>query len=157
MLNIKTISSGARGYLAFHKSLNIEPILDSVSTHTRSGIGGMNGRTLNRNDVLKFKDKTINHDIIGNTFNINQLEDANIIPIMEGLQFDEFTSEAHDQLVNQSYTISEMSDRMGYRLKGMNHLNKSITQILFLNRLHQVVYKFLLMVNRLYCLMIVRR
>lgn len=118
VLNIKSISSGARGYLAFHKSLNIEPILDSVSTHTRSGIGGMNGRTLNRNDVLKFKDKTINHDIIGNTFNINQLEDANVIPIMQGLQFDEFTSEAHDLLVNQSYTISEMSDRMGYRLNG---------------------------------------
>ncbi|HCN61429.1 MULTISPECIES: biotin-dependent carboxyltransferase family protein [Mammaliicoccus] len=122
ILKIQTIKSGARGYLAFHKSLKIKHILESASTHTRSGIGGYNGRTLKRNDVFYFNEKALNHDIIGNTFNIKSIEDPHTIPIIKGLQFDQFDTASHQLLVNQIYSISEMSDRMGYRLNGNKNL-----------------------------------
>ncbi|MEB7656945.1 MULTISPECIES: biotin-dependent carboxyltransferase family protein [Mammaliicoccus] len=122
VLNIKSITAGARGYLAFHKPLNILPVLESASTHTRSGIGGYKGRTLKRNDVFYFKDKPINYDIIGNTFNLNNVHEPNTIPIIEGLQFEQFEPESKQLLVSQTYSISDMSDRMGYRLNGENSL-----------------------------------
>ncbi|WP_323704684.1 biotin-dependent carboxyltransferase family protein [Mammaliicoccus sp. Dog046] len=118
ILNLKKITKGARGYLSFYKSLDIEPVLGSVSTHTRSGIGGYQGRTLNKGDILQFKDKPMNHDLIGNTFHIDRDESYDEIPILEGLQFDSFDPSSQKLLTEQRYCISDMSDRMGYRLNG---------------------------------------
>lgn len=122
VLNIKQITKGTRGYLAFHKLLNIDPILGSLSTHTRSGIGGYKGRTLKSGDTLSFKDKNLNQDVIGNKFNVEEDEEKYIIPIIKGLQFDQFTDASKRLLTEQVYKISDMSDRMGYRIIGESNL-----------------------------------
>nr|WP_263313108.1 biotin-dependent carboxyltransferase family protein [Mammaliicoccus sp. Marseille-Q6498] len=119
---IKQITEGTRGYLAFYKDLDLPSILNSVATHTRSGIGGYKGRTLKDGDVIHFKDKNINHDIIGNTFPIKPINEPNTIPIIKGLQFDQFTETSQQSLVSQTYKVTDMSDRMGYRLNGEHPL-----------------------------------
>lgn len=122
ILQIKQITKGARGYLAFHKQMEIEPILGSVSTHTRSGIGGYTGKPMKSNDTLCFKDRFIKQDVIGNSINLNLDNYQNVIPIVKGLQYEQFTNNAHEILVNQTYEISGNSDRMGYRLLGEEKL-----------------------------------
>ena len=102
--------------------LNIDPILGSLSTHTRSGIGGYKGRTLKSGDTLNFKDKNLNQDVIGNKFNVEEDEEKYIIPIIKGLQFDQFTDASKRLLTEQVYKISDMSDRMGYRIIGESNL-----------------------------------
>lgn len=122
ILHIKQITKGTRGYLAFHKSLEIEPILGSLSTHTRSGIGGYKGRMLKTGDTFRFKDKNLNQDVIGNKFTVEEDEKQHIIPIIKGLQIDQFTDASKMLLTEQVYKISDMSDRMGYRIIGDSNL-----------------------------------
>lgn len=46
VLEIGQVTEGARGYLVFGHPLKIERIAESYSTHTRSGLGGFEGRAL---------------------------------------------------------------------------------------------------------------
>lgn len=122
ILEIRNIEKGSRGYLAFQKSLDIDKVLNSYATHTRSGIGGFKGRTIQKGDHLKFKKTNINHDVIGNTVTLTPYEHDLVIPIIEGLQFDSFTEAGKKLLTKQKYEISNLSDRMGVRLIGKDKI-----------------------------------
>src|SRR5689334_16818722 len=52
---IGALSSGARGYLAVAGGFDVMPVLGSVSTHLRSGLGGVSGTRLRPGDRLPLK------------------------------------------------------------------------------------------------------
>lgn len=119
-LEIGSAVEGARGYLFFGRPLDIIEVAESYSTHTRSQIGGYKGRTLKKNDVIEVKSNDTYKSNLGKTLDYDAIPEDNIIHILEGPQFEAFSKEKRNLLVEGEYKISDQSDRMGYRLNGDN-------------------------------------
>ncbi|MBW5905481.1 biotin-dependent carboxyltransferase family protein [Staphylococcus haemolyticus] len=111
---------GARGYIFFGHPLDIEMVAGSYSTHTRSKIGGFNGRALKKDDHIQVVQNSNFKVNLGKTSDYDAIEQDNIIHIIEGPQVNAFSHEKRKTLVESVYKISDQSDRMGYRLIGDN-------------------------------------
>ncbi|RIN16972.1 biotin-dependent carboxyltransferase family protein, partial [Staphylococcus warneri] len=120
ILVIGNVITGARGYITFGQPLDIPLIADSYSTHTRSKMGGYKGRSLKKDDVIQTIEHPSYKKNIGRASQINLANKDNVIHIIEGPQIASFSEEAKSKLTENEYVISEMSDRMGFRLKGEN-------------------------------------
>ncbi|CAL28946.1 biotin-dependent carboxyltransferase family protein [Staphylococcus carnosus] len=110
---------GARGYLFFGHPLDVPEVAGSYSTHTRTKMGGHEGRALKKDDFIhqKLNEKYRKH--VGFTSELDLIhETTDTIRIVEGPQYDSFSDESHEGLVSEPFEISEQSDRMGFRLKG---------------------------------------
>ncbi|MDO5457611.1 MAG: biotin-dependent carboxyltransferase family protein [Atopococcus tabaci] len=110
------VKEGLRTYLAVPGGFKGTEVLGSVSTHVRSEIGGFKGRALERFDILE------NHgsDVQAFPYVIKKRERQIIrrIRIMEGPEYERFSEEAKEKLVDEWYVIQNQSDRMGIRLDG---------------------------------------
>ncbi|ASE36221.1 5-oxoprolinase subunit C family protein [Staphylococcus pettenkoferi] len=118
-LKLGAAKQGARGYIFFGCPLDIPVVANSQSTHTRSHIGGFEGRTLKAQDRIQ----TIPNDEakyrVGLSTDVQLVNtDETTIHIVKGPQFDRFSSDAVNAMSSSEYQISEQSDRMGYRLRG---------------------------------------
>ena len=120
ILEIGNAIKGARGYITFGQPLDIPIIADSYSTHTRSNMGGYKGRSLKKDDIIQTNDDPSYKNNIGRASQINLANKDNVIHIIEGPQIESFSQDAKAKLTDNEYVISEMSDRMGFRLKGEN-------------------------------------
>ncbi|RIP34178.1 biotin-dependent carboxyltransferase family protein [Staphylococcus gallinarum] len=119
VLAIGKVIKGARGYLNFANPIQVPKIADSYSTHTRSQMGGYQGRTLKKDDVIDTKKGADYATRIGLYSNPKEdIFDQQVIRIVKGPQIDAFSEDAINTLIASVYTISEQSDRMGYRLQG---------------------------------------
>ena len=52
MLDIGSAIDGARCYLSIAGGIDVEDFLSSKSTHLETGVGGLNGRALKKNDIV---------------------------------------------------------------------------------------------------------
>ena len=113
--------SGARCYLSVQGGIQSLPTFGSVSTHLVTGLGGLEGRALKKEDSLQCNPtgpralpvmKQLPQHIIA------LLEDRTTLRVTPGPQADFFSSEAHSVFASSSYTLSEDSNRMGLRLIG---------------------------------------
>jgi antagonist of KipI len=100
---------------------DVPEIMSSRSTYLRAGIGGVEGRALKENDFLPFKKLYPGHLkkfpwSAGGTI----YPDLSVrkIRVIKGPEFDQFTEQSVKVFFTESYTISNASDRMGYRLNG---------------------------------------
>lgn len=126
---------GCRAYIAVSGGLDIEPIMNSKSTYLRAGIGGVEGRALAKNDILKVKSGHL-QSLSSLSFPIQSLDSFYNVPwsiahsilpkydqhpvirIMEGRQWQDFDHTSQQQLLKAEYQMTTQSDRMGYRLQG---------------------------------------
>lgn len=125
VLTCKAWNSGARCYLATLQPFDIEPWLNSYSTLYKVGVGGFKGRPLQENDVIRFC----------NTADIQPLLQTKLfqplhwvaegvhtsfeeVQFIIGNEWYELNTAMQTQFLNQVFTISLASDRMGYRLEG---------------------------------------
>ncbi|HYM94190.1 MAG TPA: biotin-dependent carboxyltransferase family protein [Chitinophagaceae bacterium] len=118
---------GARVYLAIKGGFKIDQWLDSYSTHLKAMVGGFNGRSLRKDDQIFFqeinglaslpgeKDFIILPWQADNNWNENSGEKLWILP---GHEWEGLTQKSQDNFLNSSFTITNQSDRMGYRLNG---------------------------------------
>jgi biotin-dependent carboxylase-like uncharacterized protein len=114
---IGSLSDAAVLYVAIEGGLEIEPVLGSVSTYVRGGLGGWQGRALVAGDRLPLRR---NMAIERGESRIQGL-DLNPPPrfrAIPGPQSDYFSEEAINQLFEGQYTVCAGSDRMGMRLEG---------------------------------------
>ncbi|MFW3611804.1 biotin-dependent carboxyltransferase family protein [Staphylococcus caprae] len=130
VLEIGQISEGARGYLVFGNPLNIEKIADSYSTHTRSGLGGFQGRALKKDDVIPTQSNEYFKENLGKAVDYEALPQDNVIHVIKGPQFNSFSEEAVTTFVESEFKISDQSDRMGYRLNGPSVAPKETADII---------------------------
>ena len=110
---------GVRGYLAVKGGITLKPQLYSRSTHLHAGFGGFEGRALKRGDVLPYTQyegkPTPRWSVDARTF--VRFEQAQVIRIIEGIDIDFLTVKSRKQLTEKTFTVSNNSDRMGYRLQ----------------------------------------
>lgn len=113
-------SEGCRSYLAVHGGIDVPPVLGSRSTYTRAAVGGVEGRKLRASDRLNIGAQNLPaNDSCALPAEYRPTYGSHItLRVLLGPQDDLFTAEGLATLFNNSYTISNDADRMGFRLQG---------------------------------------
>jgi allophanate hydrolase len=118
IFRIGLLGDTACAYLAVEGGFDITPVLGSVSTYVRGGIGGMHGRRLQKGDELPLRTasaQTRAERVMSRPFD-PALDQP--IRVVLGPQDEYFTREAIRTFLTSTYTISPQADRMGFRLEG---------------------------------------
>lgn len=123
--------SGMWAYIAVSGGVQTPPTLGSASTYLRGPFGGLDGRQLQAGDVLRagtlsrsltdLAARTL-PEIARPTYSDNP-----VLDIIMGPQEKYFTDESIGTFLSSEYTVSPISDRMGYRLDGakLSHRNRT--------------------------------
>ncbi|GAE05124.1 biotin-dependent carboxyltransferase family protein [Paenibacillus sp. JCM 10914] len=134
VLSFQMPITGCRAYLAISGGFQVDPVMDSYSTYIRAGIGGYEGRPLQKGDVLHTRPSNLplnpNED--------SRLDDGDYyavpwsvsaedyalhkeqrrVRVLRGRQFEDFDNQSQQHWLGQAYQVTPQSDRMGYRLSG---------------------------------------
>ena len=112
--------SGVRAYLAVRGGIDVPEVLGSRATYTRARVGGLNGRTLSKGDVLPV-------GATGLAGTGPRELPASLRPsyghevrlrVLLGPQDDRFVPESIEAFLLGTFTVSNRNDRMGYLLEG---------------------------------------
>ncbi|TDU00632.1 biotin-dependent carboxylase-like uncharacterized protein [Azorhizobium sp. AG788] len=117
-LAVRAGTTGAWCYLAPCGAIDIPPTLGSLSTHARSGLGGLKGRALMAGDLLPLAG---GHVLPGGTMELAAPvlnRPGEIIRVMLGPQDDYFNAAEIAAFLAGPWTVSVRSDRMAYFLDG---------------------------------------
>ncbi len=119
-IRMSATKDGARCYVAVRGGFNIPAVLGSVSTHLGTGIGGYNGRSLRKGDLLEYGLLPVDSfsPITFDAKSIVNLSHPRTLRVTEGPQADSFREDAQHLFATSSYRVSEDSNRMGVRLTG---------------------------------------
>lgn len=118
-LKLATARKGARGYLAVQGGLQIPDVLQSKSTYLRGGLGGYEGRALQKGDVLAYqslKTPSTTCKWFVDYKDVVCFEGQVKIRVMQGTEWEMFTHNSIEQFTATTYTITKDADRMGYCL-----------------------------------------
>lgn len=120
-LAIGHAASGRIGYLAVTGGLQVAPVLGSRSTTLRLQLGGYSGRPLQAGDDLPIEE----HLTLPGYYHRHTKGAAPVskdttatISVLKGPQWDWFDPASRESFLDTTYTVSNQSDRMGYRLSG---------------------------------------
>lgn len=112
---------GNRAYLSVRGGFKIEDWLGSKSTNLKAKIGGFNGRALQKGDFFELNQIRQVQPLKSNR-KISQYFLPHFqsykIRIIEGAEFGLLTPLSSENFLQQRFTITQNSDRMGYRLEG---------------------------------------
>ena len=104
------------GYVAVSGGFAIPRQLGSLSTHARSGIGGLGGRAVQAGDVLPLAADAV---LAAPERHLAELPDRRgPVRVVLGPQDDLFTDEAVELFRSATFLITPQMDRLGYRLDG---------------------------------------
>jgi antagonist of KipI len=125
-LKFTKAEKGVFCYLAINGGFRLMPWLNSYSTNVKAKAGGLNGRSLQKGDVIEFRKSisAIQETKIfpwrANVFDF--YSDPSSIQFVRGPEFDWLDESSQEKLMEEPFLITSLRDRMGYRLKG-NKLN----------------------------------
>jgi len=105
-------------YLAIAGGFDLDPCLGSLSTYTRAGLGGFQGRTLIAGDELPLARCSASDSEDVRLPKPEAFSLQRPIRITWGMQRDYFTDESLARFVTEPFSILPESDRMGYRIAG---------------------------------------
>ena len=120
VLRFTAPKTGCRCFIAFAGGLDIPVVMGSRSTYLKAKIGGLEGRKLQKDDVIGFRDPKTQ---------LKNMNDRNLYPefvpravytvrVVMGPQDDAFTQKGIQTFLNETYTVTPEFDRMGCRLEG---------------------------------------
>lgn len=112
------LRGGGPCYLAVAGGFDLAPVLGSLSTLAICGLGGFKGRALQAGDIIPLHadDAPEGGELALRPPKFAPSSAA--IRVLLGPQQDHFTQEGVATLLGESFTISNLSDRMGLRLEG---------------------------------------
>lgn len=117
-LQIRAGVGGAWCYVAVGGTIDIAPMLGSHATHTRSALGGIDGRALTAADVLPIRDVRA-YEPGAAAITAPWLDESDDpIRVILGPQDDYFSREQIETFSRETWTVSHRSDRMAYFLDG---------------------------------------
>jgi len=117
-LDIAYATEGCRIYLAVAGGFDVSNQFGSTSTVIREGIGGLDGKAIPANEVLPVaspQDKSISFKRLNDVPSYDKHVTLRVIP---GYQEHEFSRHDQRMFFYNSFEVSDLADRMGYRLKG---------------------------------------
>ncbi len=117
-VRIAAARAGVRIYIAFSGGLDVPLALGSRATYLRGRLGGLQGRSLKRDDVLRLFPAATPSPCQLAPSEIPPLEAEPEIRVVLGPQADCFTAEGVAAFLGGTYEMLPQSDRMGARLAG---------------------------------------
>lgn len=117
ILRVGMIEGSSTAYLAVAGGFNLPTFMGSLSTYSRAGIGGFDGRKLAAGDLLpltKTSVPTVNERKLGQPFDYGR----GPLRVVWGPQDDYFSEEGRRTFVEAEYRVSKEADRMGIRFEG---------------------------------------
>jgi biotin-dependent carboxylase-like uncharacterized protein len=116
-LRVGMVEGENTAYLAFAGGIALAPFMGSLSTYSRAGIGGLEGRKLANGDVLPLKldaASPAQERRLGGAFDYGK----GPIRVIWGPQDDYFSDKGRRTFVESEYRVSKEADRMGIRFEG---------------------------------------
>lgn len=137
VLKFKQPIFGSKTYMAVHGGWQSDKWLGSYSTHTKVMAGGHLGRPLQKDDVVGFKANNFSlaEDKIL-PWHLSQNEAAkiylpsNTIRCIAGVEWGLLNEVSKENLERADFSITNQSDRMGYRLTGTSLSLQQPTEII---------------------------
>ena len=113
------VRAGVRSYVAFAGGIDVPLVLGSRSTYIRGRLGGVDGRALKRDDVLRLAPARgeVRHRVVDRQAIVDFSSEPEIRVVL-GPQADRFTDDGVAALLGGPYEMLPQSDRMGARLRG---------------------------------------
>lgn len=109
-------------YMCVQGGFDLEPWLNSQSTNLKAAQGGLQGRALQKGDVLPLKkpEPALGKETKMASYyaDLASFYDSNVIRFIPGQHFESLTQQSQALLQTQNWQITPASDRMGYRLEG---------------------------------------
>lgn len=138
VLHFPRLQHGARCYLAVHGGINVDKWLGSYSTNLKAEAGGYFGRKLEKGDEISFHESSIYFPGLlkeGKDYQVLRWKAANgkaynypnEIFFIRGNEWDWLNESSRSDMLENNFIIHPYSDRMGYRLKGVE-LKRDIQQ-----------------------------
>lgn len=132
-VRLDKLDFGMWAYLAVSGGVLTPPTLGSASTYLRGPFGGLDGRQLRASDVLKtgIPSRPLT-DIAARTLPEEARPAYALDPILDvipGPQEKHFIGESIDRFFSSEYSLSNTSDRMGYRLEGAALTQRGKTEL----------------------------
>jgi antagonist of KipI len=137
LLRFKQPVTGSKAYLAVQGGFRSEKWLGSYSTHLKVAAGGHLGRALQKDDVIDFNDynfslthnKILSWQISG--LELDKIyEPKNIVRCLKSIEWNRLSASAKNEFENNIFSITNQSDRMGYRLQGKTILSEDTAEII---------------------------
>lgn len=122
---------GARLYIAIRGGIATPPVLGSRSTFVRGAMGGLQGRALRAGDRVpvgagvrgttgleKLLIQSGTPLVVARAVDLHSDASERPLRIMRGPQWRGFETSSRQKLVSTPFSVSNQSDRMGYRMTG---------------------------------------
>lgn len=113
---------GARAYLTVAGGFDVPVVMGSKSTYMKAAIGGVEGRPLQKRDVLSRGESHVSLEKwVGRRLHPAYIPDYPAhfkARVVLGPDQDAFTESGIQTFLNETYEITTQADRMGYRLTG---------------------------------------
>lgn len=120
MVKLQAAKDGSRAYIAFAGGFDTAPVMGSRATSLQCHIGGLEGRKLEKGDVIPLRKVSDIPQDLSRRSVVHHIrrKPENIIRVILGPQDDSFTDEGLATFLGTPYTVSKEFDRMGCRLEG---------------------------------------
>ena len=120
ILELEFATIGARSYIAFAGGINSELWLGSRSTFHKAGVGGIDGKAIENNQIIPLgKNKKIHPRKIKKSSIPEISKDKNwSIEVVLGPNDDWIDNKGHEIFFKSKWKLQAKSDRTGYRLDG---------------------------------------
>lgn len=130
-LRVRERRRGARLYIAIRGGIATKPVLGSRSTFVRGALGGLEGRALRAGDRVplapasgattgleKLLIQSGTPTVVARAVDLQGDTSDRPLRIMRGPQWRGFETGSRQKLVSTPFSVSNQSDRMGYRMTG---------------------------------------
>jgi biotin-dependent carboxylase-like uncharacterized protein len=117
-VRVAAARAGVRAYVAFAGGLDVPRALGSRATYLRGRLGGLQGRALKRDDVLRTFAAPLPRARRLPAGEVPSFEPEPEIRVVLGPQAERFTREGIAAFLAEPYEMLPQSDRMGARLSG---------------------------------------
>lgn len=118
VLKFPTKVSGNRAYLAVAGGFQIENWCDSASTNILAGVGGHQGRTLVAGDTLECDESRSKRTMTIGRSLIPKYSRFPTLRVVQSGEYDLLTALSERVFQNEMFSLTNDSNRMGFRLKG---------------------------------------
>ena len=133
LVELKSNLSGCRTYLAIAGGFNVPELMGSKSTYLQAGMGGLNGRSLQKEDVLQsYMYGKISREILYSlkrttsgfpswSVAVSAFQSfTSVIRVIPGHEFTWFNGESLLNFMGATFKVSRRNNRMAYQLEGHN-------------------------------------
>jgi biotin-dependent carboxylase-like uncharacterized protein len=117
ILRVGSLRGAATLYMAVEGGFDIAPVMGSVSTYLRGGLGGFQGRPLAAGDVLRLK-RSWTPERPEQSLDTADFAARRRLRVLEGPQSDHFDEDERAAFFHREYVVGPDWNRMGMRLVG---------------------------------------